>query len=141
VTVLDLPPTADSVPRARRFVADELRHSPADVDTAVLLVSELVTNAVLHARTSVTVSVEDRRGTVRIEVYDGSPAQPHIHAYSTTSATGRGLRLLDRLARRWGVGNAPVGGKVIWFEVGAAEDTDWASFVDDIYSEGAGSDF
>ena len=49
---LRLPPTTDSVPVARRFVRSRLTQRDVDVDTAVLLVSEVVTNAVLHARTT-----------------------------------------------------------------------------------------
>jgi anti-sigma regulatory factor (Ser/Thr protein kinase) len=132
VTALDLPPTTDSVPRARRFVAQELRDSPSDVETAVLLVSEVVTNAVLHARTSVTLRVEQSPDLVRIEVHDGSPVQLRIHTFSPTSATGRGLRLLDQLAHRWGVDNdSRSGGKVVWFEVGEASEASWESFVEE----------
>ena len=132
MTALDLPPTSDSVPRARRFVAQELRDSPSDVETAVLLVSEVVTNAVLHARTSVTLRVEQRPDMVRIEVHDGSPVQLRIHAFSPTAATGRGLRLLDQLAHRWGVdSDSPSGGKVVWFEVGQSSEASWEPFADD----------
>jgi anti-sigma regulatory factor (Ser/Thr protein kinase) len=119
VNVLDLPPTTDSVPVARRFVQSRLVDRTADIDTATLLVSEVVTNAVLHARTRVTLTVEVADEVVRITVRDGSPVQPRIHAFAPTSATGRGLRLLDRLAKRWGVYPDPAtGGKVVWFEVG-----------------------
>jgi anti-sigma regulatory factor (Ser/Thr protein kinase) len=136
VTALELPPTTDSVPRARRFVAHELRESSADVDTAVLLASEVVANAVLHARTVVTLRVVQANESVRVEVQDGSPVELRIHAFSPTSATGRGLRLLDALARRWGVRLlAPKGGKVVWFEVGAASETVWEVFADDWLAE------
>ena len=113
-------------------MAHELRDSPSDVETAMLLVSEVVTNAVLHARTSVTLRVEQRPDLVRIEVRDGSPVQLRIHAFSQTSATGRGLRLLDQLAHRWGVNNeSPSGGKVVWFEVGQSSEASWEPFTDD----------
>ena len=58
---LDLPAETGSVPRARRFVREVLasRHDPEVLDAAELCVSELVTNAVLHARTEVQVRVED----------------------------------------------------------------------------------
>jgi anti-sigma regulatory factor (Ser/Thr protein kinase) len=62
VNVLDLPPTTASVPVARRFVRARLEDGAAegvaDVDTATLLVSEVVTNAVLHARSAVTLTVD-----------------------------------------------------------------------------------
>jgi anti-sigma regulatory factor (Ser/Thr protein kinase) len=128
VPALELPPTTDSVPEARRFVRSHLVDEAVDVDTAVLLVSEVVTNAVLHARTLVIVSLRQLDEVVRISVIDRSPVRPRIHAFSSTSATGRGLRLLDRLAARWGVDPDPdgSGGKAVWFEVGPPSDAAWA---------------
>lgn len=137
VTVLDLPPMTDSVPAARRFVRTELAGSPADVDTAVLLVSEIVTNAVLHARSPLTLRVEDRAPLARIEVRDGSPVPPRMHGFSTLSATGRGLRLLDRLARAWGV-EPETDGKTVWFEIGPAAEVAWEPFDIDHLLEGGG---
>lgn len=137
MSALDLPPSTDSVPAARRFVREELRGTDVDVDTALLLVSEVVTNAVLHARSSVRVVVEPDAALARIEVHDGSPVPPRRHSFSTLSATGRGLRLLEQLALGWGVepGND---GKVVWFEVGPPSEDVWAtSFdVDGLMAEG-----
>lgn len=125
---------------ARRFVQAELAESPLDVDTAVLLVSELVTNAVLHARSPFRVLVEPGEEAIRVEVYDGSPVPPRVHTFAPTSATGRGLRLLDRLAQTWGVTQLS-DGKSVWFEVGPAEMTVWESFVDDeFFAHGVGHD-
>jgi anti-sigma regulatory factor (Ser/Thr protein kinase) len=136
VNVLDLPPTTDSVPVARRFVRARLVDRATDVDTATLLVSEVVTNAILHARTTVTVTVEVADQLVRIAVRDGSPVQPRVHSFSATSATGRGLRLLDRLAKRWGVYADPTtGGKVVWFEVGEPAKASWGEVSQDWLSE------
>jgi anti-sigma regulatory factor (Ser/Thr protein kinase) len=141
VNPLDLPPTTESVPAARRFVREQLADSELDVDTAVLLGSELVTNAILHARTQVTVTVELNVDLARISVRDRSPVQPRIHAFSTSAATGRGLRLLDRLAERWGVDSeSPTDGKVVWFEVGPPSQAAWTAFADD-WLEEAGNDF
>jgi anti-sigma regulatory factor (Ser/Thr protein kinase) len=140
VNVLDLPPTTDSVPLARRFVRARLVDGAADgsvdLDTATLLVSEVVTNAILHARTTVTLTVEVAGEVVRITVRDGSPIQPRIHSFAATSATGRGLRLLDRLAKRWGVDADPAtGGKVVWFEVGEPSETSWGEVSEEWLSE------
>ena len=124
--VLDLPPTTASVPVARRFVRARLEDVSADLDTAALLVSEVVTNAILHARSAVTLTVDVVEDVVRITVRDGSPVQPRVHAFAPTSATGRGLLLLDHLAKRWGVEPDPVtGGKVVWFEVGEPSLAAW----------------
>jgi len=131
VNVLDLPPTTASVPLARRFVRARLVDGAADVDTATLLVSEVVTNAILHARTPVTLTVDMADEVVRITVRDGSPARPRLHSFAPTSATGRGLQLLDRLAKRWGVDADPVtGGKIVWFEVGEPVETGWGEPAD-----------
>ncbi len=137
-----LPPTTDSVPMARRFVRQQLRDSECDVDTVILLVSEVVTNAVLHARSDIRVSVEVRGDIARVEVADSSPASPRLHRFHVESATGRGLRLVDQLATGWGVEAAPSGdgsgnGKVVWFEVGAPSEAIWESFADSLFAEGA----
>jgi anti-sigma regulatory factor (Ser/Thr protein kinase) len=135
VSALELPPTTDSVPLARRFVRSALRESRCDVDTVLLLVSEVVTNAVLHARSGIRLEVEDREDTARVEVHDGSPVPPRLHHFRLTSGTGRGLRMLDQLATTWGVEPGP-DGKVVWFEVGTAEDTVWEAFTEDSLAEG-----
>jgi len=136
--VLELPPTTASVPAARRFVRDVMGGSDtvADSDTASLLVTEIVTNAVLHALTPMTLSVEVGPDVVRIEVRDESEVPPRMHAFSPTAATGRGLRMLESLAVRWGVQHEPAGGKVVWFEVGASSDAAWTLAEEDWLGEG-----
>lgn len=110
---------------------EQLESSSCDLDTALLLVSELVTNAVLHAHGEVSLRVQDRGATARIEVGDGSAMPPRMHGFAVESATGRGLRLLDRLAVRWGaLPAASGGGKVVWFEVGQPSDAAWDSYAD-----------
>lgn len=117
----------ESVPAARRFVSDMMRDSDtvADIDTARLLVTEIVTNAVLHALTPMILTVEVSADVVRIEVGDGSDVPPRLRAFSPVAATGRGLRLLESLAVQWGVRAEPSGGKVVWFEVGASSESAW----------------
>ena len=131
MSVLRLPSSTESVPVARRFVREQLAASGCDVDIAILLVSELVTNAVLHAHGEVAVIVLDRGATARIEVGDDSPMPPRMHDFAVESATGRGLRLLDRLSLRWGAVPASSGvGKIVWFEVGTPSEAAWESFAD-----------
>lgn len=115
---LALPPVPASAARARRFVDDTLRGWGCDgfVDAARLLVSELVTNGVLHARTDMELVLTVVRGDLRAEVHDSSPAPPVVRHYEDEAMTGRGLGLLDQLADRWGV-DAVEGGKVVWFEL------------------------
>ena len=87
-------------------------------DSAALLVSEVVTNAVLHARTGLAVEVERRGDAVRVTVSDGSPRQPQRRHHDLDSGTGRGLALRTALARDWGSadGTAPWR-KDVWFEL------------------------
>jgi len=125
-----LPPEPSSASAARRFVADAIERTPLACssvgDTAVLLVSEVVTNAVLHAGTSIRVTVRIERSSVRVEVRDGSVALPSRRHYDEGAATGRGLELVELLATSWGT-EQERNGKVVWFEVSAdpsAEPTD-----------------
>ncbi|MEV5551185.1 SpoIIE family protein phosphatase [Streptomyces sp. NPDC052309] len=112
------PGSPRSAGSARRFVGDALGGVAADlVDTAQLLVSELVTNAVLHARTDVDVGVSVCGGRVRVRVGDRRPGRgPVPHACPPYSGTGQGLALLADLASRYGV---DVGDehKTVWFEL------------------------
>ena len=117
-----LPPEPASASAARRFAKDvlqELRESDL-ADVVALLVSELVTNAVLHAGSPVQLAVRRRGQNVRIEVADESPVAPGVRDYDDDATTGRGLGLLEMLAESWGVDAGDAGGKVVWFEVPAA---------------------
>lgn len=110
----------DAVPRARRFTAGLLRgRVSADlVPDAELVVTELVTNALLHAGPPVRLRIRGLPGPgVRIEVADPSRTAP-IRALATRDAmTGRGLALVEALGHRWGLEPAPTGGKVVWCEL------------------------
>jgi len=103
---------------ARQFVDDTLRGWGCDafVDASRLLVSELVTNAVLHARTDLTLVIRLLRDGVRVEVIDGSPVAPVVRNYEDEAMTGRGLSLVNDLAVRWGV-EREGDGKSVWFEL------------------------
>jgi anti-sigma regulatory factor (Ser/Thr protein kinase) len=107
-----------SVGRARRFCSATLEGWGVTgdlVDTCVLLVSELATNAVLHARTPFTVTI-DRDPTLRVEVHDGDPRPPHTRDYGPEAASGRGLHLVEALAADSGT-LTTTGGKAVWFEL------------------------
>lgn len=120
VASLELPSLPTSSRLARRFVAERLHSwgAEAAIDDATLLVSELVTNAVVHARTTVDLVVRHSRGTIRVEVLDrgNGIAQPAFPGPDDVS--GRGLGLVQAVAPRWGVEDTP-GGKVVWFELSA----------------------
>jgi DNA-binding NarL/FixJ family response regulator len=104
---------------ARRFVRDALAGADSEdlEDTVTLLVSELVTNAVVHGGSDVEVLVRLMPGTVRVEVRDASEAAPAPRAAGDEDSSGRGLALVESLARRWGVDPVAGGGKTVWFEV------------------------
>lgn len=124
----ELPATARSVTDARRFVTDALRTWGRDelADTAALLTSEVVTNAVLHARTSVDVVVRQLRDGVAIDVSDGSLSPPRGRRTTPQSTTGRGLALLDQLAATWEV-KLRSNGKTVSFTLKDGLDP-WAAF-------------
>ncbi|MFG3333988.1 SpoIIE family protein phosphatase [Streptomyces tendae] len=107
-----------SVAAARRFVGAALDGAPADlVGTAQLLVSELVTNAVLHARTEVEVSVARLDGRVRVRVGDRRPGRGLVpQRCSPYAGTGQGLALVEQLASRFGADGGDAG-KTVWFEL------------------------
>jgi anti-sigma regulatory factor (Ser/Thr protein kinase) len=115
---LRLPPENPSAAAARRFVVAELAAEPQELrDTAALLASELVTNAILHANTELEVSVTRSSGGLRIEVTDESENSPVVRRYSLDASTGRGLRLVEQVASSWGFERRG-SGKAVWFELG-----------------------
>ena len=104
-----------SVPAARRFVRDALvRWQRDDLDeSGALLASELVTNAVLHARSAIEVELADDGQLVLLSVLDSSPVLPVLRRHSRESATGRGLWLLDQYSSDRGI-EVVDPGKRIW---------------------------
>lgn len=118
VTILPAEPA--SVPAARRCVRDALAGLGADgaAEDAQTLVSELATNAVLHARTPFTLQVVRRDDVVQVRVADRSAVLPRQRSYGPESTTGRGMRLIASIATAWGI-DSEGGGKVVWFELPA----------------------
>jgi anti-sigma regulatory factor (Ser/Thr protein kinase) len=116
-----LPPDASSVRAARQFVADVLGSTldtPA-LQQTVLLVSELATNAVVHARSPFEIVVQSAGDRLRIGVHDrGSGAIPSadVEPPDADAVGGRGLALVSRLAARWGV-DPMADGNCVWFEL------------------------
>jgi anti-sigma regulatory factor (Ser/Thr protein kinase) len=116
-----LPPRLESVTEARREVTAlvEAWDRPELADSVALLVTELASNAVLHARTEFRV-VTTLNHCVRIEVHDRSRARPVVRRGDDGLAgTGRGLQLVERLSDAWGVELDH--GKVVWCRVCTAE--------------------
>ena len=122
---VSLPSLPESAATARRLVQVViLRHwglSPKLTEDAVLLVSELVGNAVRHTGARVFgLRMRRRRGWIRIEVRDPSRGLPCLLPVQELDVSGRGLLLVDKLADRWGVDLLPRG-KTTWFEMRIAD--------------------
>lgn len=116
-----LPPHPTSAAAARRFVADVLLQGgfPTDaVHDAVLLTSEAVANAVVHAGTVIDLVVVADPSMARIEVHDRHPGFPVVRDDSPDAVSGRGLRVVQALAEAWGVDRGDAS-KCVWFEVRA----------------------
>ncbi|MFJ2214499.1 ATP-binding protein [Streptomyces sp. NPDC101062] len=120
-----LPSRPESAAAARRIthsvVLRQWQLSPQTAEYAVLLVSELVGNAVRHTGARVFgLRMLRRRGWIRIEVRDPSRGLPCLMPVRDLDTSGRGLFLVDRLSDRWGVDLLPRG-KTTWFEMRVAD--------------------
>ena len=123
VTTLAASPAVVSDARALAAGALLAWACPAPVvEDAVTVISELVTNAVVHAappvRLRLALADPPEGRTVRIEVSDGSPRPPQVRAPSTSAPGGRGLRIVAALTTRHGV-LPTAGGKTVWAELRA----------------------
>ena len=117
--VIELRPRLQSAQEARQFLHDRCEDwgCPEMTDAATLIVSELVTNAIVHAATPAELRAQWSNGVLRIEVVDhaeGAPPDPRVAA--PDDENGRGLLLVDALSTAWGV-EATDEGKVVWAEV------------------------
>ncbi|MGV9349980.1 ATP-binding protein [Streptomyces spiralis] len=120
-----LPSRPESAATARRLVqVVVLRQwglTPKLTEDAVLLVSELVGNAVRHTGArEFGLRMRRRRGWIRIEIRDPSRGLPCLMPVQELDISGRGLFLVDKLAERWGVDLLPRG-KTTWFEMRVAD--------------------
>ncbi len=120
-----LPSRPESAATARRLAqVVVLRHwglSPKMTEDAVLLVSELVGNAVRHTGARIFgLRMLRRRGWIRVEVRDPSRGLPCLMPVHELDISGRGLFLVDKLSDRWGVDLLPRG-KTTWFEMRVAD--------------------
>jgi anti-sigma regulatory factor (Ser/Thr protein kinase) len=116
--LLELPPDQASPRKARAFIAAALHEWGCDgvADIATLLVSELVTNAVQHTRsTAVLTARYDEDGQVEVRVRDDGESLPQLKQTGPDDESGRGLMLVNALADRWGVEVMPFGGKTVYF--------------------------
>jgi anti-sigma regulatory factor (Ser/Thr protein kinase) len=113
------PKAPDSPRAARRFVTGTLRawsEGEVLIDDAALVVTELATNAVLHAGSAFSVEVTSEDDTVRISVGDRAAGLPARRGLSLAGSSGRGLSLVAELAERWGSERRDPG-KIVWAEL------------------------
>ncbi len=118
-----LPAAGSSIRLMRHFIADALALCEARVDpeTAALVLSELVTNALEHGHPhalSVALRIEDERTT--IEVTDESDRRPEVQSSGALTHHGQGLRIVDQLAEEWGWSFQDPGHKVVWAVLAAS---------------------
>ncbi len=107
-----------SARKARQFVVATLLGWDVEhlIDTASLLTSELVTNAVLYASSDIEIRVAKEPDLIRFEVEDHCVGLPRARRPAPEETSGRGLALVDTLSKAWGV--TPVdSGKAVWFEL------------------------
>jgi anti-sigma regulatory factor (Ser/Thr protein kinase) len=115
---LRLRSSRDAPRQARRAIGDllkRLRRTDLTPD-AVLLASELVTNAVEHAGGPIELTATYLDATLRVEVHDTSREPPSPRPLTATDETGRGLHLVRLIAKQWATTPQP-DGKTIWFEL------------------------
>jgi anti-sigma regulatory factor (Ser/Thr protein kinase) len=115
-----LDPEPRSAALAREFVGHELRRHDLRylVLDVQLVVSELVTNAVRHARTMIDVTLEGQPFSVLLVVHDRFPATPVTRMPGLTETGGRGLLIVREVSLDWGVDLHPQGGKSVWVMFG-----------------------
>jgi anti-sigma regulatory factor (Ser/Thr protein kinase) len=134
---------------ARRRVRDAIRswRVPVDLDAALLLTSELVTNAIRHeagqeagqGAQAVMLAIASSRGRLRVDVHDTSRSLPAVAEVPADAETGRGLLLVETLSDEWGFYRTPAGKAVYFtlaFEPGNADETDNADQPDEAPAAG-----
>lgn len=116
-----LPYDAAAPRLARRFVGEccvRWGIPPTACETLALLTSEVVTNAVLHARGPIQLRVTRQYAALRVEVRDDSPHRPVERQLRPYSTEGRGMTLVRSLSAVWGVAEE-IPGRTVWFELTA----------------------
>jgi anti-sigma regulatory factor (Ser/Thr protein kinase) len=118
---LRLQPQVAAPGQARRQLERICEHLPPVVRSdACLILSEIVTNAVVHARTMITIAIECDQRAVAVAVTDNSTHAPQPQHHDDLHEGGRGLLLIDKLATSWGYDTSSDGeGKIVWFRIGS----------------------
>jgi anti-sigma regulatory factor (Ser/Thr protein kinase) len=118
--LLPMETTAPSAARAFAKRSGCRSHAVDLLDDALLLISELVTNSVLHGGPPIVLAIECDGDALHVRVRDGGPTLPVVADAPSGAESGRGITLVDLLSDTWGV--APVAdehgpGKAVWFEL------------------------
>jgi len=101
-----------------RGTCDEALVAPPITETALLLVSEVVTNAIVHGAGPPLLSVDVHPSVLRVTVTDDGAGTPQVQQPGSSLADGgRGLYLVETLAARWGTNRLVPTGKTVWFEL------------------------
>ena len=117
VAARHFPAVPESAEAARTFVRSFLHDCPDDlVDSAVLLTSELVTNAIVHAHTPFELGLTSPDAKVHIAVTDDSRDLPTLEAHEGLDEYGRGIPLVASQADDWGIEETRFG-KTVWFSL------------------------
>ncbi len=111
-----LPKDPETPARAREAIRSAFDGMPRDLlEVAVLLTSELVTNAVRYGGPRIVMTVRDEPDTLRVEVHDDGPWRPATDGGGDRATGGRGLLLVESLAHVWGTSTQGRPGKAVWF--------------------------
>ncbi|HYH50698.1 MAG TPA: response regulator [Acidimicrobiia bacterium] len=116
---LEIGPDTADVARARRFVADQCQQWGCGdvVEDAQLVVSELVTNALIHGQSRCELRAGLSEAALRLQVVDSGTGMPDPQVAGEGDEHGRGLLLVSAICAAWGVEALPDGGKIVWAEL------------------------
>ena len=122
---VEVPDRLDSIPATRAFLTrllDGWGVTGDVIDDASLLTNELMTNAVKHGVGVVDLRIEVNNGLLHVGVHDGGHEAPVVQAASASDSGGRGMWIVQSLARDWGSDpDADDPGKTVWFELVALQ--------------------
>lgn len=112
-------PLVGDIAATRGAVTDHLTGAGAsdEVEVVTLLVSEVVSNAVLHGSAPRSIVVDVSHDVIHVEVHDHEPGDPVVRPVDITRIGGNGMRIVDGLSSAWGVRHVPDDGKQVWFDV------------------------
>jgi anti-sigma regulatory factor (Ser/Thr protein kinase) len=107
-----------SVGAARRFVSELITDlTPELQDAVILMVSELATNALVHAASGFQLTIDRTKTRLRVSVADLGAGVPSLQSPPSRQPHGRGLRIVEELSDEWGTSEAPKKGKTVWFRL------------------------